>query len=242
MQRLLPGTGELDAAGLADAYRLAPGRHLRVNVIAALDGAISVQGRSGGLGSAGDRRVFQVLRALSDAILVGAGTAATEGYRPVTAASPVGELRAELGRPPVAPVVVVSRRVSLRPDDQLVTDAVTATYLVTCAAADPDRRAALTAAGVEVLVCGDDDVDLPAALDALADRGYGQVLCEGGPALLAAALAAGVVDELDLSSAPLLVGGGPGLLPHALPAPVPVELAQVLEEDGVLFTRWTLHR
>ena len=229
-----------DAPGLAAAYELPPGRHLRVDFVASLDGAIAVDGRSGGLGSDGDRRVFRTLRALSDAVLVGAGTAAAEGYRPVFPDSAVGRLRAELGRSPVAPVVVVSRRASLSPADQLVVDAVSPTLLVTCAAADPDRRAALVAAGAEVLVCGDDDVDLPAALDALAGRGLEQLVCEGGPALFTAALAAGVVDELDLTIAPLLVGGGPGLLPRALPTPAGAQLVQVLADDGVLFTRWTL--
>jgi len=218
------------------------GRHLRVNFIAALDGAISVDGRSGGLGTDGDRRVFRVLRALADAVLVGAGTASAEGYRPVLADSAVGRLRAELGRPAVAPVVVVSRRASLAPDDQLVTGAVAPTYLVTCAAADAGRRAALTAAGVRVLVCGDDAVDLRAALDGLAGDGLAQLVCEGGPALFGAALAAGVVDELDLSLSPLLVGGGPGLLPAALPEPARATLDQVLTEDDVLFTRWSLRR
>jgi len=232
----LPG----DPAGLADAYRRPVGRHLRVNFVVALDGAVAVQGRSGGLGSAGDRRVFRTLRALSDVVLVGAGTAAAEGYRPVLPDSAVGRLRAELGREPVLPVAVVSRRASLSPDDQLVTDALVPTVLVTCAAADPARRAALAAAGVEVLVCGDDDVDLPTALDQLAGRGLEQVLCEGGPALFAVALAAGVVDELDLSIAPLLVGGGPGLLPGGLPAPARARLTRLLTEDDVLFARYGL--
>ncbi|WP_138734862.1 dihydrofolate reductase family protein [Modestobacter excelsi] len=247
MRQLLPppdgaDAGVLDDPGLADAYRVPAGRHLRVNFVAALDGAISVEGRSGGLGSDGDRRVFRVLRALADAVLVGAGTAAAEGYRPITADSAVGLLRARLGRPAVAPVVVVSRRASLSPVDQLVTGAVTPTVLVTCAAADPDRRTALAAAGVDVLVCGDDEVDLPTALTALADRGVEQVLCEGGSALFRAALAAGVVDELDLTIAPLLVGGGPGLLASALPGPARAELLQVLAEDDVLLTRYALPR
>jgi riboflavin-specific deaminase-like protein len=241
VRRLLPSPGPVDEAGLAQAYRLPPDRHLRVNFVAALDGATSVAGRSGGLGSDGDRRVFRVLRALADAVLVGHGTAAAEGYRPITADSPVGRLRVSLGREPTAPVVVVSRRASLSPADQLVTGAVSPTVLVTCAAADAGRRAALTAAGVQVLVCGDDDVDLPSALDRLADRGLGQVLCEGGPALFRAALAAGVVDELDLSIAPLLVGGAPGLLGGTgLAGPVSADLVQVLEEDGYLFTRYRL--
>jgi riboflavin biosynthesis pyrimidine reductase len=240
VRRLFPDPAELDDDGLAVAYRMPAGRHLRVNFIAALDGASSVEGRSGGLGSDGDRRVFRVLRALADAVLVGAGTAAAEGYRPITSDSPVGLVRTRLGRPAVAPVVIVSRRASLAREDQLVTDAVAPTLLVTCAAADPGRRAALSAAGVEVLVCGDDDVDLTAAVDALADRGLEQLVCEGGPTLFRAALAAGVVDELDLSIAPLLVGGGPGLVPSALPAPARAQLTQVLTEDDVLFTRWSL--
>jgi riboflavin biosynthesis pyrimidine reductase len=242
MRRLLPGPDELDDADLDDAalagvYRPPPGRHLRVNFIAALDGAISVDGRSGGLGSPGDRRVFRVLRALSDVVLVGAGTAAVEGYRPVAPDSPVGLLRAALGRPAELPVAVVSRRASLPPDDRL---AGPPTILVTCAAADPARRRALADAGVAVLVCGDDDVDLPAALDALAGRGLEQVVCEGGPQLFRAALVAGVVDELDLTVSPALVGTGSRLLGEALPEVVRPRLVQLLEEDGVLFGRWVV--
>ncbi|MGY2075326.1 dihydrofolate reductase family protein [Blastococcus sp. SYSU DS0828] len=238
MRRLFPEPAELDDAGLVEAYRCPPGRWLRMDFIASLDGAITVGGVSAGLGSPGDRRVFRVLRALADVVLVGHGTAATEGYRPVLPDSPVGRLRDELGRTPTAPVAVVSRRAALDPAGTLVTAAVSPTIVVTCAAADPGRRAALAAAGVEVLVCGDDDVDLPAALEALAGRGLEQVTCEGGPQLLRTALAAGVVDELDLSVSPALVGGEARLLDAALPAPVRLTLRQVLEEDGMLFTRY----
>ncbi|MEX5720992.1 dihydrofolate reductase family protein [Geodermatophilus maliterrae] len=239
MRRLLPDPdgGPLDDVELADAYALPPGRSVRVDFVVSLDGAITVEGRSAGLGSPGDKRVFRVLRALADAVLVGHGTAAAEGYRPVAADSAVGRLRAALGRPVSAPVVVVSRRASPAPGDRL---ALAPTVLVTCAAADPDRRAALADAGVDVLVCGDDDVDLPLALDRLADRGLEQLVCEGGPALLTSALAAGVVDELDLTVAPALVGGGGRLVTDALPGVVRPRLLQVLEEDGVLFTRYAL--
>ncbi|WP_324273312.1 dihydrofolate reductase family protein [Blastococcus brunescens] len=135
---------------------------------------------------------------------------------------------------------MVSRRASLAPDDRLVAGAVSPTVLVTCEAADPDRRAALAEAGARVLVCGDDDVDLPLALDRLAELGIEQVLCEGGPGLLHSALTAGVVDELDLSIAPALVGGEARLLGGALPDPARLRLRQVLEEDGTLFARYAV--
>jgi riboflavin biosynthesis pyrimidine reductase len=238
MRRLFSDAAPVDDdAALAEAYRLPPGRSLRVDFVTSLDGAIAVDGRSAGLGSPGDRRVFRVLRSLADAVLVGAGTAAAEGYRPVAADPAVGRLRASLGRPAEAPIAVVSRRASLAPGDRL---AVPSTVLVTCAAADPARRAALADRGVTVLVCGDDDVDLPSALDGLADRGLEQLVCEGGPALLTAALDAGVVDELDLTLSPALVGGPARLLDRALRDVVRPRLVQLLEEDGVLFTRYAL--
>jgi 5-amino-6-(5-phosphoribosylamino)uracil reductase len=240
VRQLIPTSAEVDDAALIEAYRLPPGRWLRCNFIASLDAAVTVNGVSAGLGSPGDRRIFHILRALADVVLVGHGTASAEGYRGIEADSAVGRLRTRLGRPATAPIAVVSRRASLTTDSGLVTDAVSPTVLITCAAADPVRRAALADAGVTVLVCGEDDVDLRLALDRLAELGHEQVLCEGGPALLHAALAAGVVDELDLSIAPALVGDGARLLPGALPDVARLELRQLLEEDGVLFTRYVL--
>jgi riboflavin biosynthesis pyrimidine reductase len=238
MRRLLPDPAELSPDEVVEAYRRPPGRSLRVNFIASLDAAIALDGRSGGLGTPGDKQVFRTLRALADVVLVGSGTASAEGYRPMAADSPVGRLRGSLGHPATAPIAVVSRRASLAPGDPL---AVPSTILITCAASDPGRRAALADAGVEVLVCGEDEVDLPVALDALAGRGLAQVTCEGGPALFRSALAAGVVDEVDLSLAPALVGGQARLLgADPLPDVVRPRLLQVLEEDGVLFTRYGL--
>ena len=172
MRRLLPAPAQelADDAALAEAYRLPAGRSMRVDFVVSLDGAITVDGRSAALGSPGDKRVFRVLRALADVVLVGHGTASAEGYGPVGPGSALGRLRAELGRPAALPVAVVSRRASLSPGDRL---AVPGTLLVTCAAADPGRRSALADAGVTVRVCGGDDVDLRTALDELARRGRG---------------------------------------------------------------------
>jgi riboflavin biosynthesis pyrimidine reductase len=239
MRRLLPDTAELDDGGLVEAYRLPPGRALRVNFIASLDGATTVAGRSRGLQSPGDLAVFRVLRTLADAVLVGAGTAAAEGYGPMSDDATVSRMRVALGRPATAPIVVVSRRASIAPDGPLV-GGDSPTICVTCEAADADRRSALRDAGMDVLVCGEDDVDLPLALDRLAERGFEHVTCEGGPELLRSALGAGVVDELDLSIAPALVGGGVRLIGEPLADVARLELRQLLEDDGMLFTRYAV--
>src|SRR5918998_525371 len=54
---------------------------VRASYVASADGAVSVGGRSEGLGSPADRRVFLLLRRLADVILVGAGTARAQDYR-----------------------------------------------------------------------------------------------------------------------------------------------------------------
>src|SRR2546429_47066 len=62
----------------------------------------------------------------------------------------------------------------------------------------------------DVVICGDDVVDLGAVRAALADRGLTRILCEGGPTLFADLAAAGQVDELCLTLSPLLAGPGAG--------------------------------
>lgn len=65
------------------AYPDLPGTNdywVRANFVASLDGAASLEGRSEPLSSPADKRVYRLLRALSDVILVGAGTVRVEGY------------------------------------------------------------------------------------------------------------------------------------------------------------------
>ena len=248
MRRLLPEPGGPAPAGLTtedvvEAYRLPPGRALRVNFIASPDGSTTVDGKSRGLQMPGDLLVFRILRALGDAVLVGAGTAAAEGYGPMEDDPVVIRLREDLGRPPTAPIVVVSRRASVPLDTRLIGGRVPSICL-TCEAADPERRAALAAAGLEVLVCGEDDVDLAQARRELEARGWRRILAEGGPTLFGDLVSAGVVDELCLSLTPFLVG--PGQITRILAGPGSwpelerLELAGVLEEDGALFLRYRL--
>ena len=83
MRRLFPDPGEVDPI---DAYgRLSRDGHrprVRLNMIATVDGAGSLDGHSAALGGPADKALFATLRALADVILVGAATMRTETYGP----------------------------------------------------------------------------------------------------------------------------------------------------------------
>ncbi|MDE2018500.1 MAG: dihydrofolate reductase family protein, partial [Hyphomicrobiales bacterium] len=83
------------------------------------------------------------------------------------------------------------------------------------------------AAGVEILRVeegADGRLDLAAALRTLATRGLTRIFCEGGPRLAAALLAADLVDDAILLTAPRSLGAA-GL--PALDAPGAAALADV---------------
>jgi len=237
-----------DVAALAEiyAYPDAPpaAPWLRANMIESIDGAGSLNGRSGGLSGDADRAVFAVLRSLADVILVGAGTAKAEKYRPVREKEIWPELRAE-GQHPTPPIAVVTRQLSLDLDSPLVSgaDGGARTILLTTEAAPADRRKA-AAAHADVVVAGPDAVLPSVATAELAARGLRNVLLEGGPALLRQVADAGLLDELCLTFSPLLEGGMAGRIlapPHTSTAEGPVatmRLAHVLEDDGSLLCRY----
>jgi riboflavin biosynthesis pyrimidine reductase len=237
---IYPSAGEeLDLPRLAEAYAYPAQRWLRVNFVSSADGAATVDGLSGGLSSAGDKRVFGILRVLTDLVLVGAGTARAEQYKPARRRDSLAELRA--GRPAAAPIALVTRTLGLNLSSPLFTDAApdSRTIVITCASSDPELRAE-TAKAADVIVAGDDTVDLAAALDELAGRGLGRVLCEGGPHLFGDLAAAGLVDELCLSLGPTLAGPGASRIIAGEPSAArPLTLRQVIADDeGFLFCRY----
>jgi riboflavin biosynthesis pyrimidine reductase len=221
---------------------------LRVNFVASVDGAATVAGVSLGLQTPGDNRVFAALRDLADIVLVGAGTARTEGYAAVRLAAHRRAIRVEYGLRETLPTAVVSRTLRLDPTADLFTGTGpqprARTVVITCAAADTGMRAALTGVA-DVLVCGDDDVDLPTARTALHDRGFARILSEGGPTLFADMARAGVVDDFCLSLSPILTGPGARRVvagPLWNGDPLGLTLTALLEEDGALFCRYRVDK
>lgn len=228
MRRLQPDPG--DEVDLRSAYAVTAQRHLRANFVSSLDGAATLQGKSAGLSSDADRALFHLLRSMADVVLVGAGTARAENYG--------GAKVADRDQPP--PIAVVSKSLDFELAARLFTDTAVPPIVITCAASPGALRSQLSAVA-EVIVAGDADVDLRVALDALAERGLGRVLCEGGPHLLGAVAAAGLLDELCLTLSPMVAGGNAGrIVAGYLPDVVePMHLRHVLEEDGHLFLRYS---
>src|ERR1700761_3192332 len=161
---IFPSAGdELDLPALAEAYAYPRERWLRANFVSSADGAAYVDGRSGGLSSDGDKRIFGVLRVLADVVLVGAGTARVEEYKPARR-RPALEDDLRAGRPPTVPIAVVSRKLDLDFTAPLFTGAPpdARTIVITCAGSPDDQRAA-AALVADVIVAGDTAVDLEGA-------------------------------------------------------------------------------
>ncbi|WP_165314338.1 pyrimidine reductase family protein [Agromyces protaetiae] len=217
---------------------------VRMNFVSSLDGAVTIDGRSGGLGDAADRLALCVIRTLADVVLVGAGTVRAEGYGGVEVGADASAWRVTHGLEPQPRIAVVSRDLDLDPAHPFFAEAVTRPILVTCAgdAGDSGARAGRLAsleAVADVLVAGEQLVDLSAALDALADQGLRQVLCEGGPHLFGALLEADLVDELCLSLSPLLVGGAAGrIVQGASEASRAMRLVHAIPAGDLLLLRY----
>ena len=241
VHRLYPLPSEpIDAAHAAGRQR-APhaGRPwVMLNMVASIDGAAAIDGLSGGLSSESDKTMFGALRAQADTILVGARTANAERYRPARRSG--------------ARIAVVSGSLSVDPDLPLFVqppDAPSAPLplVVTTVGADCDAAERL-ADRAELVRAGTESLDLLASLRHLGSLGARVVLCEGGPALNASLLAADLVDEVNLTHAPLAVGTDAPRIASALgdnaPAAAPraFALEQVIVHDDVLFVRWARSR
>jgi riboflavin biosynthesis pyrimidine reductase len=237
MHRLLAAT-PADAADLdAEFWVGDPGRqHVRAVMIASADGAAQAQGRAGGLSSPADVALFALLRSHCDVILAGASTVRVEGYGPDRPSAQRAEWRRAHGLSDAARIAVVTRSCAIDPLGPLFSDPGSPPIVITHHRAPPDRVAAL-AQRAEVIAVGQGAVDLPSALDALAERGLRRVNCEGGPTLLGQLFAAARVDQLVLTVSPNLVGGPAiRILNGDLLDPLTrLGLSVVFEEDGYLF-------
>jgi riboflavin-specific deaminase-like protein len=175
-----------------------------LNCACSLDGKIAApDGQAMPLSDEADWRRVHLLRASSDAILVGVGTVVKD--------DPGLKVKEDLA--PVPPnrklLRVVLDAKGRTPPGARVADGSAPTLILT----GPGVRSRWPRADhAEVATDALSRIDLAAALDLLAERGVRSVLVEGGAQVLRAFIGSGLVDQWTLYQAPVLIGGnGPSI-------------------------------
>jgi GTP cyclohydrolase II len=166
-----------------------------------LDGYVATRSGDGAaLSGPEDHRHLHRLRALADAVVLGAQT--------VTADDPQLTVREVEGAHPVRVILDPHARIPRR--SRLLTEAVAPTVWLIGEDANLDRGADAGEVGshVEVVRLGVEDFEPRRILDLLAERGWPRVLIEGGGRTVSRFLEAGCVDRLFLTSVPVLLGEG----------------------------------
>lgn len=248
---------------------LRPGRPTIVaNFVSTLDGVVALDrsGNSGGREISGgfepDRFLMGLLRAMSDAVLVGAGTvraSRTHAWSPgqvhPPSAAAYDRWRRQLGLAQTGPTtVMVSASGELEPRHLGFGGLDPSVIVVTTGAGarrihDRRLRDRLVRSHVEIVTLGSGrSIPVDALLDFLRGRGFRLVLSEGGPTLLGELIAAHAVDELFLTMAPQVAGRstrtdrlslveGIGFPPRLAPWG---RLHSVMRSDDHLFLRYDL--
>ena len=212
----------------------------RANVVASVDGASTVGGLSGPLGGPADKRVFDLLRRLSDVIVVGAGTLRQEGYVAMRLDPEASRWRLDHGLTAQPHFAIVSARLELDPSSEVFTDAPVRPIILTAQSAGHGSRRELEQVA-DIIDCGEERAEGVLLVEALRARGLPQLHVEGGPHLLGTLIADDVLDELCLTASPVLEGGFAPRVASAGVDPIPqaMSLDHVLVSGSVLFTKYS---
>ncbi len=241
MRMLFPeAVDPVDPATVYADLPTAAGRSsVRLNMIVSVDGGTSWNGVSGALGGPADKTLFSIMRSLTDLVLVASGTMRAEHYGPVVMTPAVQDARRARGQESVPAIAVVSSSCRFDWSSPFFTAASRRPIIVTVASADAAARRQASEVA-DVVVAGDDTVDLTRAVTELGSRGARSILAEGGPTLNGELARAGLLDELCVTLAPLLASGD---AKRIIAGSTLDELAQlrvhsVCEQDQYLFLRY----
>jgi riboflavin biosynthesis pyrimidine reductase len=218
LERIWPDRAEVTAGDLiGEAGPLPAGRPWVTGLmVSSLDGRSTLGGTSRALGGRSDLAMLVALRRRADALIVGPSTVRAEGY----------------GRLP-CPAVLVSRSFDLPWEAGLFATPGQRVLVYTRVEREPPD----VVAEVEVVPI----VELGDVLADLRGRGFVRLLCEGGPTLNRALLAARLLDELFLTLSPVVAGeeGAPAIIAPGEPL-APLSLRSVAVDDSELYLRYSV--
>jgi diaminohydroxyphosphoribosylaminopyrimidine deaminase/5-amino-6-(5-phosphoribosylamino)uracil reductase len=195
-----------------------------------LDGKIAAPGDNEGWITSGDaRRHVQGVRHRHDAILTGIGTLLADDCL----------LTDRTGEPRSRPLlrIVLDSQLRIPLNSRMVESASGDLLVATTSAASPDRRKALEARGVEVIVCDEPSgrVNPRLLIEELARRRYLSLMVEAGSKVNWAVLESAAADKIFFYYAPKILGGMESL-------PVAGGAGRLRRSDAILFHRVTLHQ
>jgi riboflavin biosynthesis pyrimidine reductase len=212
-------------ARLAELYTPPTSQWLRINLVTTVSGStVGADGTSNSLTGGADRRILGVIRELADVVLVGAGSIRAEGYQvPRSSTLAIVTSTGDLTGHKIAPEDV-GRVIVICPSS--ASSAVTASV-----------------GGVRILGLESDFVAVPAEaiVGVLRASGFESIVCEGGPSLAGQLAAVGLVDEVCVTTSPLLGGAPTSILGAEHVALWPAELTSMLADDsGYVYSRWAI--
>ena len=229
--------------------------YVLVNMAVTADGKVdTVERRGARISGPADSTRVERLRAEADAVMVGGHTLLREDPRLTIRNEALSDERTRRGRPAqptkigiVSQIGVPGEEDSLPPNSRFIHEGDGLVIVCTTARTKPAAVDWLHDQGAEVKVHGSDRVDLAVTFAELPSAGIERLMVEGGGTLVAALLAAHLVDEIQLAMAPLVFGGedaptpvgGPGLdREHA----IDLTLADATEnEEGDVILRYLVN-
>jgi riboflavin biosynthesis pyrimidine reductase len=234
---MLSGPMTASSVDLAAAYAWPEGAWTRAMMLTTLDGAVAgADGLSGSISSATDRLIFSEVRRFCDAVLVGAGTIRAERYNPMKAKTEHQEARAVAGLKSAPVVVIVSRSLDLPWQDPLFHESAQQPIVLTGIHEPSSQALVLAQANADVQQIP--DLEARTIIGAMHARGLSRIVCEGGPTLLTQMAAADLIDEYDITLAPILAGNGHGIVHGSLGEITRLHLAQAITDQGFVFTKY----
>jgi len=214
--------------------------HVIVNVASSADGKIDTAARRGaGISSPADRIRVDQLRAEADAVLVGGRTLIHEDPKLTVKSSRLRTRRKSLGQDENPVKVGVISVADLKLDGDFMTAGRARRWVYTTRRTSAEQILRLEKAGAQVIVAGEQVVDLKLVMKSLQEQGIRSLMVEGGGTLIAEFFRLGFVDEVYIFLAPLIFGGvnaptladGPGF--HFDQAPhLELESVKSIDDQG----------